>query len=631
MASFPERQKRSNFQFRTYRTIGSQLVNYQSQAYLDFPFPQPGVYRGVRKGEALFHSEYQYPARGPGDVIRVDPRPAGLSAARQRLRRKLLPRRLHWSKDLGFGGNGLASLFFLSDGSPNSRRQYFVAKCNLGGGQDVDETLRHEKMTTDEFQDAMHIIQTRKIPPVQNPRSSRRLRDREGPQASRRWTEADRDLRGAMLLEYCQRGSLHKALCVSDAKKIHFPERALWHMFHCLIQALIAMAYPPPRHGDLYDGLLPPFMEEIPQDREKARWVHFDIDPHNVLVHKSKPGSDHPLIPALKLSDFGLAHELDERNLTDNNHMLTFRGWAKHFFFTPEQFTGEWDHIPISQGPGTTYPPPRVAGNFSWKTNLFQMGAVMACLITQCYVPTPPWPMWTFIPGRALDPEYYSDSPEEDNAPAPAPGPAHYNGDDYDDENEEQIPPHHGHQTHYPAPPSSPSYAPPPPSPPYAPPLYYDHADHGYPFYPHPNPNHYPRQNHDDLLPDGAPVGGSGYIRAWSYGQYLFSDEDRGSDASEFGHVSVRLRELVAWCMTDDPAYRPSLRWLEREVREEIMRRYGEEPDGGLEGESTREVREWIKTCLDTPVPRQPKGQAAGVGGGGEGGEGGGVGGGGQG
>lgn len=41
------------------------------------------------------------------------------------------------------------------------------------------------------------------------------------------------------------------------------------------------MAYPPPRHGDLYNNLLPPFMEQIPQDREKARWVHFDIGPHN--------------------------------------------------------------------------------------------------------------------------------------------------------------------------------------------------------------------------------------------------------------------------------------------------------------------------------------------------------------
>ena len=79
----------------------------------------------------------------------------------------------------------------------------------------------------------MHTIQTRRIPPVQNPRSSRRLRDRKGSEALPRWNEADRNLTGVMLLEYCKRGSLHKALCVLDAKKIQFPERALWHMFHC--------------------------------------------------------------------------------------------------------------------------------------------------------------------------------------------------------------------------------------------------------------------------------------------------------------------------------------------------------------------------------------------------------------
>jgi hypothetical protein len=44
------------------------------------------------------------------------------------------------------------------------------------------------------------------------------------------------------------------------------------------------MAYPPLQHGDLYDNLLPPFMEQIPQDGEKARWVHFDIDPQNGKV-----------------------------------------------------------------------------------------------------------------------------------------------------------------------------------------------------------------------------------------------------------------------------------------------------------------------------------------------------------
>lgn len=188
MATFPERQKQSNFQFRQYRAYGAQDIDYQSRAYLDFPFPQPGtrrpsspaviallapnhghyesftlecsgkyvsltslsgVYRGVRKGEAQHNNEYACPVRDRGNVLRVYPRPATLPAARQRLRRKLLPRRLHWSKDLGFGGNGLASLFFLSDGSPNSKRQYFVAKCNFSGDHNDHAALRQEKQTTD--------------------------------------------------------------------------------------------------------------------------------------------------------------------------------------------------------------------------------------------------------------------------------------------------------------------------------------------------------------------------------------------------------------------------------------------------------------------------------------------------
>ncbi|KAH6842483.1 kinase-like domain-containing protein [Chaetomium sp. MPI-CAGE-AT-0009] len=481
MATFAERQKQSNFRFREYRRDGIQDVNFQSDDYLTFDVPQPGV--------------------------------------RQHLRRRLLPRGLHWSKDLGIGGNGLASLFFLDDGSPKSRRQYFVAKCNHSGGAAANAILREEKNKTDEFQDAMHIIQTSKIPSMQSLRSSQRVRARKGPQASRRWSRADRNLTGIMLLEYCQRGSLHKALCVSDKKDIEFPERALWHMFHCLIKGLTAMAYPPHRHGYLYNGLLPPYMEQIPEDEEKARWIHFDIDPHNVLVNKSDSDSDHPLVPALKFSDFGLAAELNEQDLRDNDHMLMYRSWAKHFFFTPEQFSAEWDYIPRNRGPGTTHPRPRTAGNFTWKTNLFQVGAVMACLITRSYLPTPPWPERTLIPGRGLDPSYHSDSPEGDDVP--------------------------------------------------------------------------------DALRTA-----DGYLQVWSYGQYLLSDEDRGEDESEYGHVSPTLRQLVAQCLADDPRYRPSLAWLEQQISDHIREQWAEEPD---DGESAREVREWIKECLDAPLPKQPR------------------------
>jgi hypothetical protein len=41
-----------------------------------------------------------------------------------------------------------------------------------------------------------------------------------------------------------------------------------------------------------------------------------------------------------------------------------------------EQFTAEWDYIPQGQLPHNMNPPPRVAGKFDWKCNLFQMGLV---------------------------------------------------------------------------------------------------------------------------------------------------------------------------------------------------------------------------------------------------------------
>jgi hypothetical protein len=45
MATFPERQKQSNFQFSQYRAYGAQHIDYQSRNYLDFRFPQPGTRR----------------------------------------------------------------------------------------------------------------------------------------------------------------------------------------------------------------------------------------------------------------------------------------------------------------------------------------------------------------------------------------------------------------------------------------------------------------------------------------------------------------------------------------------------------------------------------------------------------
>ena len=52
-----------------------------------------------------------------------------------------------------------------------------------------------------------------------------------------------------------------------------------------------------------------------------------------------------------------------------------------------EQFTTEWKHV-------TRYPPlsAKVAGKYSWKTNMFQLAQVMWCLITHCQPPDGPVP-----------------------------------------------------------------------------------------------------------------------------------------------------------------------------------------------------------------------------------------------
>jgi serine/threonine protein kinase len=98
------------------------------------------------------------------------------------------------------------------------------------------------------------------------------------------------------------------------------------------------MAYAPKDYQEVYDGVHPPFSERAPRDvhEEKERFLHRDIDPQNsmsrhvvlelvpesnaanqppkiVLVGGIGLGSGHPLVPGLKLGDFGLSGDLSGR------------------------------------------------------------------------------------------------------------------------------------------------------------------------------------------------------------------------------------------------------------------------------------------------------------------------------
>ncbi|KAL2148949.1 hypothetical protein VTH82DRAFT_1635 [Thermothelomyces myriococcoides] len=312
------------------------------------------------------------------------------------------------------------------------------------------------------------------------------------------------------------------------------------------------MAYPPKHNQNLYD---PAFSvsERIPQagTKRKDRFVHFDIDPCNVLVGANEPGSSHPLIPLLKLSDFGLARMLPLSTLQRRTRMLQLRRMAKLAYFTPEQFTSEWDFVFANYTPWTMPNQPEIAGNLGWRNNLFQIGLVMLSLITKCYPPLPPYPSRIWVPPlRQAD----LDDDDEDRHGNPPADPAAYvrryaEGD-------APLPPAHWDNAHYRFSPN--------------PAVRRRWAENA--------------ENNDDALRYGDPDDRRrsrgrdprGWPRVWSWGGFMLDDS-----VPRYRRVDRELRTLVAWCLCDRPVYRPRLRRLEWEVRGWIRRNWGDDEDRG--------------------------------------------------
>lgn len=129
-AAFRERQRNITWQFRTYRNTGRNPTAHE--VALDkarhLLIPKRGWFRGVRSR----------PGRPKLDrILRRAPFSWGpeyseeaAKAARLGLQRDLRRYGLRLHRTLGWGGNGIATLFYRDpdDGGP---RDYFVAKCNL--------------------------------------------------------------------------------------------------------------------------------------------------------------------------------------------------------------------------------------------------------------------------------------------------------------------------------------------------------------------------------------------------------------------------------------------------------------------------------------------------------------------
>ncbi|KAL2120835.1 hypothetical protein VTJ04DRAFT_4862 [Mycothermus thermophilus] len=132
--------------------------------------------------------------------------------------------------------------------------------------------------------------------------------------------------------------------------------KVLWHIFHCLVKVLIALAYPPshPQMQQHYPGFAPYHETTPPNNVRKVnpQLVHFNITPYSLFIGPRHWRSRHGIVPIIKLACFELARTTNPSNPSPLNHFLTWRDLANvDYFLAPEQFSEEWDYIP----PGTNH------------------------------------------------------------------------------------------------------------------------------------------------------------------------------------------------------------------------------------------------------------------------------------
>ncbi|KAI0430916.1 kinase-like domain-containing protein [Xylaria sp. FL1042] len=227
------------------------------------------------------------------------------------------------------------------------------------------------------------------------------------------------DRRDFLLLEFVENGDLDRLLDRLNQENKDIPNRVLWGFWLCLTRACLAMQFPPRKfhpgrheeHPILQPDGQPDFdltgtgkrigdelFEQEPAPRRRwaaKRYVHFDIDPRNILIGSFDPGArdgEHALVPKLKLADFGLTEDIKLHKRNTYYQDRRFQG--KWGYYAPEQFGPEWDYIrqedsglPEADGPEVSGQ--AIAGNYGPPMNVWGIGLTMWQLITKLEVPRP--------------------------------------------------------------------------------------------------------------------------------------------------------------------------------------------------------------------------------------------------
>ncbi|KAI9047545.1 hypothetical protein LZ554_008261 [Drepanopeziza brunnea f. sp. 'monogermtubi'] len=128
-------------------------------------------------------------------------------------------------------------------------------------------------------------------------------------------------------IEYCSLGSLEQLLMRRIDLQKPFKETTLWIILNCLVDGLMALEFGSEDPNQ-------PFADWVPI-------VHLDLKPDNVMLAEIQDGL-HSL-PILKLIDFGSAGFIDPNNPPSDEDLERWRLMGTEDYYTPEQFTEEWD------------------------------------------------------------------------------------------------------------------------------------------------------------------------------------------------------------------------------------------------------------------------------------------------
>ncbi|KAI1075635.1 hypothetical protein F5B20DRAFT_558852 [Whalleya microplaca] len=101
---------------------------------------------------------------------------------------------------------------------------------------------------------------------------------------------------------------------------------------------------------------------------------------------------EHPLVPRLKIADFGLAEVVKKRKR--NIYYFNRRCRGKLGYLAPEQFCSAWDQLPPEPDAADVADTSVLPGYYTSATNVWGIAMTMWSFITQLQGPMPPNPQW---------------------------------------------------------------------------------------------------------------------------------------------------------------------------------------------------------------------------------------------